>query len=118
MREEVSREELQQALAHARYGLHAMIDEHFGMAVAEMAAGGCLVFVPDSGGQTEIVGREQRLMYASPAEAVEKIAAVLDDDHRRTEVREALAAHVTRFSAEHFKHQLRTIVARHVSERV
>lgn len=118
MREDVSREELQQALAHARYGLHAMIDEHFGMAVAEMAAGGCLVFVPDSGGQTEIVGREQRLMYASPAEAVEKIAAVLDDDHRRTEVREALAAHVTRFSAEHFKRQLRTIVARHVSERV
>jgi glycosyltransferase involved in cell wall biosynthesis len=117
MREEVSRDELQRTLARSRYGLHAMIDEHFGMAVSELAASGCLVFVPDSGGQTEIVGHERRLMYASPEEAVDKIVAVLDDDRLRTDLRASLAAHATRFSAAHFKHQLRAIVARHVSER-
>lgn len=117
MREDVSREELQQTIAQSRYGLHGMIEEHFGMSVAELATSGCLVFVPDSGGQTEIVGRERRLMYASPEEAVEKIVAVLDDDRMCTELREALAAHATRFSADHFKSQLRAIVARHVSER-
>lgn len=117
LREGVSREELLRTLAQARFGLHAMIDEHFGMAVAEMASAGCLVFVPDSGGQAEIVGHERRLMYASPAEAVDRIAAVLDDERLGTELREALGAHVTQFSTDHFKSRLKAIVARHASER-
>jgi hypothetical protein len=42
--------------------------------------------------------------------------AVLDDDRLCTELRAALAAHASRFSAVHFKSQLKAIVARHVSE--
>jgi glycosyltransferase involved in cell wall biosynthesis len=117
LREEVSREELLRTIAQSRYGLHAMIGEHFGMAVSELAIGGCLVFVPDSGGQTEIVAHDPRLMYASPAEAVEKIVRVLRDDAARADLRASLSAHAERFSADHFQQQLRAIVAGHVSGR-
>ena len=43
-------------MASCRYGIHGMREEHFGMAPAEMAAAGMVVWVPAGGGQTEIVG--------------------------------------------------------------
>ena len=56
-----------------------MREEHFGMAPAEMARAGCIVWVPRGGGQMEIVGREPALMYESDDEAVEKISATLGE---------------------------------------
>ena len=38
--------------------LHGMREEHFGMAPAEMARAGVIVWVPNGGGQMEIVGDE------------------------------------------------------------
>ena len=46
----LSREELLQLASRQRYGLHAMQDEHFGIAVGDMLRAGCLPFVHNSGG--------------------------------------------------------------------
>ena len=67
-------------MATHRYGIHGMREEHFGMAPAEMARAGCIVWVPRGGGQMEIVGREPVLMYDSEDDAVEKIV----EDARRS----------------------------------
>ena len=68
---EVSRERLVELVSTSKYGLHGMAEEHFGIAIAELVAGGAFPFVPLGGGQTEVVGHCDALLYESPAEAVE-----------------------------------------------
>jgi len=104
--ENLSREALGALLARQRYGIHGMRDEHFGMAPAEMVAAGCIVWVPDSGGQVEIVG-DARLTYGSVEEAVARILAVLRAPAEQGALREHLAAMATRFSAERFVREIR-----------
>lgn len=113
LHENLSRAELLQRIAQCRYGLHAMPDEHFGIAVAEMAASGCIVFVPDDGGQKEIVGQDPRLVYRSPSEATEKIRRVLDDEHLQQQLRGLLAEQATSFSWPAFRDRLRGITREH-----
>ena len=60
-RRDIAREDLAELMSTHRYGIHGMREEHFGMAPAEMAAAGMLVWVPAGGGQTEIVGDEPAL---------------------------------------------------------
>lgn len=79
LHENVSRQEIQRLLASQKYGFHATIDEHFGMAVAEMVRAGCLPFVHDSGGAPGTVSHDPRLIYGAAEEAVEKILAVIGD---------------------------------------
>ena len=55
-----------------------MKNEHFGIAVAEMMQAGCITFIHDSGGQTEIVNLRE-LRYQTKEEAIEKIIQVLKD---------------------------------------
>ena len=50
-----------------------MEEEHFGMVVAEMIKAACIVFVPKGGGQVEIVGEDERMIYDDMIEASEKI---------------------------------------------
>ena len=52
-------------MASHRYGIHGMREEHFGMAPAELARAGAIVWVPRGGGQMEIVGHEPALMFDS-----------------------------------------------------
>lgn len=102
----LSRAQLSSLLAENRFGLHAKIDEHFGMAPAEMARAGCIPFVHDSGGQVEIVDGDERLRYGSTEQAVEKMLAVL----RQPAVQDELHGMVTRraelFSPEAFAREL------------
>lgn len=109
--ENISREELIHLITTHRYGIHGMVDEHFGLAVGELMCGGAIVFVPNDGGQVEIVGDEPQLLYKSPAEAVEKITRVLNDAHAQTTLRAQLAARAELFSTERFMGELREIVA-------
>lgn len=76
---DLSRNELVDLVARNRYGIHGMIDEHFGIAVAELVQAGCVTFVPDRGGPVEIIARREELMYGSKQEAVEKINRVVSD---------------------------------------
>ncbi len=84
---ELPREELIELLCAHRYGLHGKRHEHFGMAVAELVAAGAIPFVPDNGGQRDIVDRREELLYRTTDEAVEKIDRVLTDPQLRRDVR-------------------------------
>ena len=77
LHEDISREELVALMSRQRYGLHAMTEEHYGTAVAEMVVAGLVVFVPDGGGQREIVDCLPDLLWRTPEEAVERFVAVL-----------------------------------------
>src|SRR5262249_42445073 len=76
-RDDVSREAMRALMASSRYGIHCMREEHFGMAPAELVRAGALVWLGRGGGQVEIVGGEDALLYDTEEEAAEKIAAVL-----------------------------------------
>ena len=58
LHEDLPRDELANLAARQRYGIHAQVDEHFGIAPAEMVRAGCITFVHDSGGQVEIMGND------------------------------------------------------------
>jgi glycosyltransferase involved in cell wall biosynthesis len=110
LEENVSRERLAQIIAAHRYGIHGASEEHFGIAVAEMVRAGCIVFVPDGGGQVEIVGNADDLRYRDDADAVEKIAAVLGSPERQQTLRGHLAERAPLFGADLFVRRTREIV--------
>ena len=109
-KENVSRDDVRHLMATHRYGIHGMREEHFGMAPAELARAGCIVWVPRGGGQMEIVGHERSLMYESEDDAVEKILRTLNDENEQTRLRATLQS-AERFSTEHFVAAVRAIVA-------
>lgn len=110
LNEHLSREELVQLVAQHRYGIHGMSEEHFGMAVAEIVQGGCIVFVPQGGGQVEIIGDQEQLRYRTADEAVTKITQVLDSAELQQTMRSHLASRKTLFSIDTFLQQFRRIV--------
>jgi len=88
-------------LARHRYGINACESEAFGIAVAEMVKAGCIVFVPDGGGQTEIANHPT-LTYEGEGDAVSKIEAVLTNVEMQHELRKHLSIAAQRFSTEAF----------------
>jgi glycosyltransferase involved in cell wall biosynthesis len=110
LEENLSRAALGALIIRHRYGIHAMEEEHFGMAVAEMVSAGCVVFAPAGGGQREILGGDERLLYRTPADAVLKITAVLTDPARQQALRDALAARASEFSPQRFAAIMRRLV--------
>jgi glycosyltransferase involved in cell wall biosynthesis len=109
-RDNLARDEVRALMATHRYGLHGMREEHFGMAPAELARAGAIVWVPQGGGQMEIVGREPALMYESEDDAVRKITSTLASASEQQELRQRLAAISEQFSTARFMEQVRTIV--------
>lgn len=109
-RENVSRDELRQLMGSHRYGLHGMQEEHFGMAPAELARAGVVVWVPAGGGQVEIVDGEPALVYRSEEDAAAKIAAVLSDPAAQERLRQGLAARAERFSTARFMREINEVV--------
>jgi glycosyltransferase involved in cell wall biosynthesis len=99
---DVSRDQLLALVSRQRYGIHAMPDEHFGIAVAEMLSAGCLPFVPDTGGAAEIVGDAPALRFGSPAEAAARIDAVLRDAGAQDALRRHCAARAELFTRARF----------------
>jgi hypothetical protein len=87
-----------------------MREEHFGMAPAELARAGVIVWVPRGGGQMEIVGHEPALLYESDDDAVQKISATLASASEQQRLREKLASISEQFSTARFMEQVRTIV--------
>ncbi|WP_227375262.1 glycosyltransferase family 4 protein [Haladaptatus halobius] len=108
--EELPRDELTRMVDTHQYGLHGKENEHFGMVVAEMLAGETIPFVPNSGGQREIVDERAELCYDSVEEAVEKIDAVLSNSSLETEIRSNLTGASDRFGRDRFRTQIRDIV--------
>lgn len=110
-RRDLPREEVQRVLANTRYGIHGMREEHFGMAPAEMVRAGMIVWVPDGGGQVEIVGEAPQLRFATDDQAVDVISQVINDQGEERRLREHLAVQGERFSTERFTTAVREIVA-------
>jgi glycosyltransferase involved in cell wall biosynthesis len=110
VREGVSRADLVRLIGSQRYGVHGMREEHFGMAPAEMVLAGCIVWVPEGGGQTEIVGDSPQLTYGSVDDAVAKILHTLRDPDEQARLRAGLAGRRELFSTERFKAAVRRIV--------
>lgn len=107
---ELAREELAERICSHRYGIHGKEYEHFGMAVAELVAGGCVTFVPAEGGQHEIVRDCDSLLYDSVDDAVETIDSVLsrsEPDDLRFSLREIRR----KFGRERFKSEITDAVA-------
>lgn len=107
----LSREELAGEVASHRYGVHAMIDEHFGIAPAELQRAGCVTFVHRSGGPVEIVGHDPRLTFDSVADAAEKIVRAIEDPETGGELRALVASRRDCFSSDRFCRELRLQVA-------
>ena len=110
IKQNMTRDEVRQLMATHRYGIHGMREEHFGMAPAELARAGCIVWVPRGGGQMEIVSHEPELMYDSDDDAVSKIVRTLTDDSEQSRLR-AVMSTAERFSTAHFVSHVREIVA-------
>ncbi|HLX38191.1 MAG TPA: glycosyltransferase [Candidatus Binataceae bacterium] len=102
IRSELSREELVAEVTRHRYGIHTMVDEHFGIAVAELLRAGCVTFVHNSGGPVEIVGNRAELTFNDTGEAAEKIAATILDRAREESLRSFIESRREEFSTERF----------------
>jgi glycosyltransferase involved in cell wall biosynthesis len=110
-RRDLSREDVQTLLTTTRYGIHGMREEHFGMAPAEMVRAGMIVWVPDGGGQVEIVGDAPELRYRDEDEATRKIVQVLTRPGDEARLLAHLAAQSERFGEQRFMAAVRAIVA-------
>jgi len=108
--ENLSREQLIRLVSMHRYGIHGMAEEHFGIGVAEMVCGGCIVFVPRGGGQVEIVGGDERLLYGSVEEAATKIVRAMSDPELQQSLRHHLTTRREHFSTTRFTTRIRELV--------
>jgi len=106
----ISKEELIKLIVRHRYGIHAMKNEPFGIAVAEMVRGGCIVFVPPNGGPMEIVGGDIRLLYETTEEAVRKILHVMKSHDEQVSLRTFLDSRKELFSPENFILSIQQII--------
>lgn len=106
----IARAELVRIVSSCQYGIHAMIDEHFGIAVAELQRAGCIPFVRNGGGAPEIVANDERLVFTSVDDAVEKIDRVLGDDALQQALLQDVATRGKRFTEEHFVREIQQVV--------
>lgn len=109
-RDNLTRADVRDLMASHRYGIHGMREEHFGMAPAEQARAGMIVWVPRGGGQMEIVGNQAALMYDSDDDAVRKIVGTLTTPAEQQRLRGLLAVSSDRFSTDRFMQQVRELV--------
>jgi glycosyltransferase involved in cell wall biosynthesis len=110
LHESLSRAQLNELVSRHRFGIHAMEEEHFGMAIAELVSGGCIPIVPRSGGAPEIVAGDDRMLYSSEEEAVDRIVRIMGDSELCADLQRFLAKRKPAFSTELFARRLRKLV--------
>jgi len=108
--ENISRGQLIQLISTHRYGIHGMIDEPFGIAVAEMVQGGCIVFAHRTGGPKEILGENDHLLYHTADEAARKIIRVMASEALQVSIRKSLRSRRNLFTQAIFQQRMREIV--------
>jgi glycosyltransferase involved in cell wall biosynthesis len=92
-----------------RFGISARWNEPFGIAVAEMVKAGSIVWVPNGGGQVEIVGHED-LIYESVNDAAQKILRVLGNEERQSALLHHLMGKAELYSSGRFMSETRRVV--------
>ncbi|MBE3111943.1 MAG: glycosyltransferase family 4 protein [Acidobacteria bacterium] len=103
-------------LARHKYGISGCRNEAFGIAVAEMVKAGSLVWVPDGGGQKEIVAHPG-LIYSGRGHAAALILAALGAPAAEAALRYHLEARADLFSSGRFVEEMRGIVRGFLSEK-
>jgi glycosyltransferase involved in cell wall biosynthesis len=99
---DLPRDQLVREVARHRYGIHAMENEHFGIAPAEFQRAGCITFVHRSGGPMEIVGHKEELMFEDAADACLKISRAIQDAATEELLRSFVAERGACFSEDRF----------------
>ena len=100
-----------------KFGINGCQNEAFGIAIAEMVMAGCLVFVPNGGGQKEIVMHPD-LIYENVDDAVVKIERIIRDSKKQIELREHLKNQGKRFTTEKFIVEIRKIVRQFIETKI
>jgi glycosyltransferase involved in cell wall biosynthesis len=103
-------------MARHKYGISGCRNEAFGIAVAEMVKAGSLVWVPDGGGQTEIVAHPG-LIYSGRGHAAALIVAALGEPAAEAALRCHLEARADLFSSGRFVEEMRGVVRGFLSEK-
>jgi len=103
------KDQKQNFLVKYKYGITAHPNEPFGISIAEMVKAGMIVWVPDGGGQVEIVDHPL-LIYQDGSDAVEKIWEIIGDRKKQEELRAHLNKMKNIFSIEKFKREVKAIV--------
>ncbi|WP_435176480.1 glycosyltransferase family 4 protein [Halorussus sp. AFM4] len=98
------------SICRQKYYLNGTDYEAFGISIAEMVAAGAIPFVPNNGGQTEIVNGREELVYESVEDAVDKIDRVLTDETLASKLKTELADEKSEFTYETFQWNVRTAV--------
>ena len=103
-------------IAKHGFGISGRKNEPFGIAVAEMVQAGAIVFVPDNGGQVEIVNHDT-LVYDSVPDAIDKIDMVLGRQDLQTILHEHLEKDAQQFSVDHFQIGIKVVVSEFFQEK-
>lgn len=107
----IPRDELVDLLCSHKYGIHGKEREHFGIAVAEMVAGGAIPFAPANGGPVDILNERSTLLYESEPDAVSKAATVIAEPRLQAELRGSLPDIGSEYDPESFRRRVREITA-------
>ena len=97
-------------MARHRFGINGCESEAFGIAVAELVKAGCITFVPNGGGQTEIVDHPL-LTFQNDDDAVHKIVSALENPALRAGLVGHLRERSRELSTERFRDAIRSLVA-------
>ncbi len=97
-------------MARHRFGINGRKSEPFGIAVAELVKAGCLTFVPNGGGQTEIVDHPS-LIFENDDDAIQKIVSVLQNPALQAALADHLRERSRELSTERFQDTVRSLVA-------
>lgn len=99
----------EQLLTSCRFALHTRTHEAFGITVAEFVKAGCIPFIPNNGGQTEILPITE-LQFNSKEEAVEKIIQLLENPSRHEKLYNEIKTLADNFYPERFKEESLIII--------
>lgn len=101
--------DLSQMLKKHKYGINGAPNEQFGMSIAEMVEAGMVPFVPNSGGQRELVGGNSQLMFESVDEAIEKIIHIISTDDVAN-IKNSFPDIEKRYGKSNFQHRITSLV--------
>lgn len=91
------------------FGIQGCQGDAFPGAVIEMMKAGCIVFVPNEGGQVDIVNHSA-LIYDSVEDAADKIDIVLKNVQLQNDLLKHLSKQANIYSIENFMTEIRTVV--------
>jgi glycosyltransferase involved in cell wall biosynthesis len=97
-------------LGKAKIYVHCMENEHFGIAIVEAMAAGCVPVVHDSGGPREIVIPSVGYRWRTVNEATSQITTLMQDDGLRDKLSKAAETRSEMFSSQRFEDRISRVL--------